>query len=117
MQRRSKFDYFFFRFTEGNPRVLACITAWIPPRVSAGPPAHRSTLYPEIVSLDEREEPVTRIGLCADCQFVRRMESDRGSVFYMCQRSATDPSFPKYPRLPVLQCAGFESATSASPSK
>jgi hypothetical protein len=36
------------------------------------------------------------------------MESDRGSVFYMCQRSLTDPGFPKYPRLPVVQCRGYE---------
>jgi hypothetical protein len=49
-----------------------------------------------------------RVGLCADCRFMRRMESDRGSIFFLCQRSATDPSFPKYPRLPVLECAGYE---------
>ncbi len=39
---------------------------------------------------------------------MRRIESDRSSVFYLCQRSATDASFPKYPRLPVLQCRGYE---------
>jgi len=39
---------------------------------------------------------------------MRRMESDRGSVFYMCQRSSTDAAFPKYPRLPVLQCKGYD---------
>ncbi len=49
-----------------------------------------------------------QIGLCADCQFSRPMTSDRGSVFHLCQRSATDPTFPKYPRLPVRQCSGFE---------
>ena len=36
------------------------------------------------------------------------MKSDRGSTFYMCQLSATDPAFPKYPRLPVLRCVGYE---------
>lgn len=39
---------------------------------------------------------------------MRRISSDRGSTFYLCEKSLTDPSFPKYPRLPVLQCAGFE---------
>jgi len=39
---------------------------------------------------------------------MRNMESDRGSVFYLCQRSATNPAFPKYPRLPVLHCRGYE---------
>jgi hypothetical protein len=47
-------------------------------------------------------------GLCADCRFMRRMQSDRGSVFLLCERSADDPSFPKYPRLPLLQCRGYE---------
>jgi hypothetical protein len=46
-------------------------------------------------------------GLCADCQFMRRIESDRGSVFLYCERSKTDPRFLKYPRLPVLQCPGY----------
>jgi hypothetical protein len=25
----------------------------------------------------------------------------------MCERSKTDPSYPKYPRLPVKRCAGY----------
>jgi hypothetical protein len=36
------------------------------------------------------------------------MRSDRGSVFYLCERSLTDPAYPKYPRLPVLECAGYD---------
>lgn len=58
--------------------------------------------------MNDAQEPFRRIGLCADCRFMRKMESDRGSVFYLCQRSATDPDFPKYPRLPVLQCRGYQ---------
>jgi hypothetical protein len=46
-------------------------------------------------------------GLCADCVHARRVESERGSVFVMCQLSATDASFAKYPQLPVLSCAGY----------
>ena len=49
------------------------------------------------------------VGLCADCRFMRRIESDRGSTFYLCERSATDANFAKYPRLPVLQCTGYVS--------
>jgi hypothetical protein len=48
-----------------------------------------------------------KAGLCADCEYARRIESDRGSTFILCQRSATDSSFAKYPRLPVIQCAGY----------
>ena len=50
---------------------------------------------------------------------IRRVTSDRGSVFYLCQLSKVDPSFPKYPRLPVLECAGYERepAKARSPSR
>jgi hypothetical protein len=47
-------------------------------------------------------------GLCARCVHARRVQSDRGSVFIRCALSERDPRFPKYPRLPVLRCAGHE---------
>jgi len=56
---------------------------------------------------DKAEPDDDRAGLCADGQFARRIESSRGSKFILCGRSATDPSFPKYPRLPVLTCPGY----------
>ena len=46
-------------------------------------------------------------GLCDHCAFCRVMRSDRGSTFYLCERSFTDPAYAKYPRLPVLNCAGY----------
>ena len=52
-------------------------------------------------------KPPTRVGLCADCAFSRVIESPRGSTFYLCERSRTDPAFPKYPPLPVLRCCGY----------
>jgi len=48
-----------------------------------------------------------RAGLCADCVHARGVESARGSAFILCELSATDPSFAKYPRLPVLRCSGY----------
>jgi hypothetical protein len=36
------------------------------------------------------------------------LRSDRGALFYQCQLSFTDARYPKYPRLPVLECAGYE---------
>ena len=48
------------------------------------------------------------VGLCARCKHVRIIRSDRGSIFYLCRRSSTDPSYPQYPRLPVLLCRGHE---------
>jgi hypothetical protein len=59
-------------------------------------------------SVTERERE--QVGLCADCQHSRRMTSDRGSVFWLCELSKADARFAKYPRLPVWACAGFERA-------
>ena len=49
-------------------------------------------------------------GLCATCRHSRMIRTARGSVFRLCERSATDPAYPRYPRLPVLRCPGFEPA-------
>jgi hypothetical protein len=56
----------------------------------------------------QKEKAASNVGLCANCRFMRKIESDRGSIFYLCQLSATDSRFPKYPRLPVLQCLGYQ---------
>jgi hypothetical protein len=47
------------------------------------------------------------IGLCSNCLHSRKIQSDRGSLFFLCNLSATDPAFPKYPRLPVVSCPGY----------
>ena len=48
-----------------------------------------------------------RVGLCRDCRNAHIVETPR-SVFWRCALSEVDPRFPKYPRLPVLECAGYE---------
>ncbi len=48
------------------------------------------------------------IGLCARCRHGAWVVSGRGSRFMRCNRSFTDPDYPKYPALPVLACPGFE---------
>jgi hypothetical protein len=65
--------------------------------------------YPSSMSstTDSAREPV-RPGLCSDCLHARQLESARGSVFLLCNLSLTDPRFPKYPRLPVLSCDGYQ---------
>ena len=47
-------------------------------------------------------------GLCAACTHVRPIANDRGSVFYLCERGLREARWAKYPRLPVLQCTGYE---------
>jgi hypothetical protein len=52
-----------------------------------------------------------RAGLCGDCRWARRVPSARGSVFFLCRRAETDPSYARYPRLPRLACPGYESGS------
>lgn len=46
-------------------------------------------------------------GLCETCVHAQRVTSSRGSQFILCRLAAADRNFPKYPRLPVIQCAGY----------
>lgn len=48
-------------------------------------------------------------GLCADCVHLELQASQR-SVFVRCGLSDSDPRFPRYPRLPVIACAGHRPA-------
>jgi len=47
--------------------------------------------------------------LCELCRHLRRIESAKGSVFYLCKRSASEPAYAKYPAQPVVDCRGFQS--------
>lgn len=49
-------------------------------------------------------------GLCDTCAHQRVVRNTRGSSFSLCERSRTDAAYPRYPRLPVLVCAGHEPA-------
>jgi len=49
-----------------------------------------------------------KAGLCDTCMHQKIVRSGRGSVFSMCLRHRTDERFPKYPRLPVGRCTGYE---------
>jgi hypothetical protein len=47
-------------------------------------------------------------GLCDSCRHQRVIRSGRGSLFSMCLRHKTQPEYPKYPRIPVASCPGYE---------
>jgi hypothetical protein len=53
----------------------------------------------------------TSAGLCADCDHARHIESDRGSVFILCELSRTEQRYPQYPCLPVLSCGGYKKSS------
>jgi hypothetical protein len=56
------------------------------------------------------------IGLCATCRYQRFVEGAR-STFSLCERSFTDPRFPKYPPLPVVQCIGYVERPALDPDR
>jgi hypothetical protein len=59
------------------------------------------------------------VNLCDSCVHQKLIKNTRGSTFSMCTRSKVEPQrFPKYPRLPVLSCPGYEKrATDPSPAR
>ena len=63
---------------------------------------------------EDGQRETERIGLCSECAHARSVESARGSVFMLCERSASEPAYAKYPRLPMLDCPGYAPANSDS---
>ena len=59
--------------------------------------------------------PSPPAGLCESCANVRIVDTRKGSRFYMCRLSETDPRFPKYPPTPVLRCIGYVRADAPVP--
>ncbi len=47
-------------------------------------------------------------GLCADCLHAKKLETKIGATIYLCGLAAKQPRLPKFPRLPVLACIGYE---------
>jgi hypothetical protein len=53
-------------------------------------------------------------GLCDGCVHQRLITNTRGSTFSLCERGlAGERGYAKYPRLPVLVCAGHQPGESA----
>lgn len=57
---------------------------------------------------DFRADPSA--GLCSGCAHSRVTGNRRGSIFRLCRLSVHDARYPRYPRLPVTRCPGFELA-------
>jgi len=55
-----------------------------------------------------RAMPAPPAGLCASCRHQRVVRTTRGSSYSLCERSREDDRYPRYPRLPVVECPGHE---------
>lgn len=47
-------------------------------------------------------------GCCGGCAHAKLNATRRGTAYLRCLRAAWDDRLPRYPRLPVLSCHGFE---------
>lgn len=47
-------------------------------------------------------------GLCGRCRHALLRPTNRGTTYLRCGLAAADDRFPKYPRLPVTECAGYQ---------
>jgi len=61
-----------------------------------------------MAAAEEERYDRSELGLCGDCVHAHRITTDKHSMFLQCRLSFTDSRFEKYPRLPVLQCSGYE---------
>jgi uncharacterized protein (TIGR00290 family) len=78
--------------------------------VKAGETVERDGfVFADVVPI-ERAANWPNPGLCGSCCQARVITSDRGSEFYRCMLSDTDARYPRYPRLPVLRCEGWQQA-------
>jgi hypothetical protein len=48
-----------------------------------------------------------RAGLCGTCVHAIVRPTRRGTVYLRCGLASADDRYPKYPRLPVLNCPGY----------
>jgi hypothetical protein len=50
-------------------------------------------------------------GLCGTCAHAIIRPTRRGTVYLRCALAASDGRYPKYPRLPKQDCAGYETSS------
>ena len=55
----------------------------------------------------EIEDTAGQVGLCASCRNARIIPGAKGATYYLCELSAENETYPRYPRLPVLSCPGY----------
>ena len=53
-----------------------------------------------------RSEISRRIGDCLDCAHSKTLKTKSGSAIFLCGRSEKEPSYPRYPALPLSGCPG-----------
>ncbi|MDQ3608851.1 MAG: hypothetical protein M3459_08120 [Actinomycetota bacterium] len=56
-------------------------------------------------------------GLCDTCVHQQVVRTTRGSSFSLCRRSREESAYPRYPRVPVEHCPGYEQSDAASPNE
>ncbi len=72
-------------------------------------PSVREAIIKSFAAMEQVSDPPPPAGLCSRCCHQQLVRNTRGSVFSLCRRSRVEPDrYPRYPRLPVTACGGFE---------
>ena len=53
-----------------------------------------------------RAEITRRVGDCLDCAHAKTLKTKSGSAIFMCGRAEKEPSYARYPALPLRDCPG-----------
>lgn len=91
---------------KGCPRLSSSICDAI---AKERTPLLKTTAYFIVVMTDNEAH------LCRTCRHARTVETER-STFLLCRRSESDPTYPKYPYVPILACEGYESSEPSADS-
>lgn len=69
---------------------------------------------PVVTDAEHRAPRAVGAGLCDSCEHQQLVANTRGSTFSLCRLSREDSRYARYPRIPVLECAGHRRATASA---
>lgn len=90
--------------TEGK---TSCWCAELPAVLPVPAEGEGACLCPDCLREDVAKARL-RLGQCLDCRHRKALRSKSGEDLVLCARASAEPAFPKYPRLPMSGCGGFE---------
>lgn len=53
-------------------------------------------------------KPKINPGLCGTCASMRDVVNENGHHYFLCNLSKMDVRYPKYPKLPMVNCDGYK---------
>ena len=86
----------------GCGNVEGTTSCWCSDLPAVMPVTGKGCLCPKCL----KAEISRRVGDCFGCAHVKTLETKSKSAIFMCGRAEKEPSYPRYPALPLLNCPG-----------